>query len=220
MSQNWTQEQLREHLIRRQTKTSPPCAPSLKDAASDEGDLQAQIKDYCNSKGWQPFKGSMGFKTRRTLGEPDFTIQLHSGLTIYVECKSRRGKRSLDQLSVAKWSDKPRPVYTNCRGDVISLEEVLEATALHTGVARELICEQSHHPITEISAARGVYCYVAREHLKYFWTDIAIHIGITKPSALKLARHTKERMRTNAELKSHVQQVENDIGVQLNKRTK
>jgi hypothetical protein len=63
----------------------------------DESDLHNAIIDYCKSKGWQYLHGSMAHRSRRTLGENDFTILADRSQVRFVECKSKNGKLSPDQ---------------------------------------------------------------------------------------------------------------------------
>lgn len=75
--------------------------PASADAVEDESELHAQIIAHCRKQGWLFFHGSMAHKSRRTLGEPDFTILPGNGRILLIECKSARGKRSPAQLAVA-----------------------------------------------------------------------------------------------------------------------
>lgn len=65
-----------------------------------EGDLHSEIAQFCRSKGWLALHGRMDRRTHRTEGEPDFTI-LAEGRVLFVECKSKKGKRSTAQLAFA-----------------------------------------------------------------------------------------------------------------------
>lgn len=76
------------------------CDQSNYDGCDDEGELHAQIIQECKRRGWLPFHGSMAHKSRRTPGEADFTI-LVPGSVIFIECKTRTGKQSPDQLAVS-----------------------------------------------------------------------------------------------------------------------
>lgn len=65
-----------------------------------EATLHDDIIDYCRRAGWIYFHGRMDHKTFRSQGEPDFHILADHGRTFLIECKSKTGKPSLDQLSV------------------------------------------------------------------------------------------------------------------------
>ncbi len=62
-----------------------------------ESDLHNQIIDYCKSKGWQYLHGSMAHRSRRTIGENDFTILADGGRVFLVEVKTKSGKLSPEQ---------------------------------------------------------------------------------------------------------------------------
>lgn len=78
----------------------------VENACTDESKLHRQIWDYCASKGWLVFHGSMAHRAHRTLGEPDLIICQNDGKVLFVECKAKGGKLSLDQQSVIAWLEK------------------------------------------------------------------------------------------------------------------
>lgn len=65
-----------------------------------ESDLHQEILDECRSRGWIALHGSMADPTRRTIGEPDFTIIASNGRVLFVECKSRTGKYRTEQRAL------------------------------------------------------------------------------------------------------------------------
>lgn len=71
-----------------------------------ECDLHYAIIDFCKGKGWIYFHGSMAHKTKRTAGEPDFTILADSGRVFLIECKTRISKLSPEQLGLKLWAEK------------------------------------------------------------------------------------------------------------------
>jgi len=75
-------------------------------AVAEESDLHNDIISYCKSKGWIYLHGSMAAATHRTLGEPDFEILADHGRVFFVECKSKDGKLSTDQLGFAMHAQK------------------------------------------------------------------------------------------------------------------
>lgn len=84
----------------REAKRSAKLTPTSPDAVDDETALHNSIIKELRSRRWLYFHGKMSARTRRTLGEPDFTI-LAPQRVIFVECKSKSGKRSPDQQTVA-----------------------------------------------------------------------------------------------------------------------
>lgn len=76
------------------------------DGVDDESALHRAILDECGRRGWIVFHGSMAHRTYRTPGEPDFVILADGGATILVECKSKRGKLSVEQSAVIAWAKK------------------------------------------------------------------------------------------------------------------
>lgn len=70
-----------------------------------ESDLHDYIIDFCKKQSppWLLFHGSMGHRTRRTLGEVDFTCILPKGIVLFVECKRKNGKLSPEQQAIKHW---------------------------------------------------------------------------------------------------------------------
>jgi hypothetical protein len=71
-----------------------------------EEDLHYAIMEECERKQWIYLHGSMAHRSRRTVGEPDFTILADGGRVFFIECKRKSGKRSTEQLGLAMWSEK------------------------------------------------------------------------------------------------------------------
>lgn len=71
-----------------------------------ESDLHEKILEHCKSRGWICFHGSMAHRTKRTSGEPDFTILADRARVFFVEAKSKTGKRSMEQLGLSLWAEK------------------------------------------------------------------------------------------------------------------
>ena len=100
----WTPEQFAALQARRAAKAAPAPVPgSSPSAAEREADLHRDIIRECERRGWFYFRSSMAHRTHRTVGEPDFTICLPRGLTLFVECKSRTGKLSAEQQALQCW---------------------------------------------------------------------------------------------------------------------
>ena len=72
----------------------------------DESELHQAILESCRHRGWICFHGSMAHKTRRTIGEPDFTILADCGRAILVECKKRNEKPSPAQQGMILWASR------------------------------------------------------------------------------------------------------------------
>lgn len=103
-------------------RTSKQASASNSVGVDKESELHQQILDECKRRGWIAFHGSMAHSTFRTPGEPDFVILADSGRVFLVECKTRTGKLTADQLAIHAWAKKiGHEVYT-----VRSLEEFLE----------------------------------------------------------------------------------------------
>ena len=82
-------------------------------ATEDERALHNEILEHCKFHGLLAFHGSMAHRTFRTAGEPDFVILLPDGKMMMVECKTKNGKLSPEQLGVAMWAEKlGHRVYT------------------------------------------------------------------------------------------------------------
>lgn len=71
-----------------------------------ESELHGEIIAECKRRGWIAFHGSMAHQTFRTLGEPDFVILADNGRVFMVECKTRTGKLSTDQLAIKAWAER------------------------------------------------------------------------------------------------------------------
>lgn len=69
------------------------------DAVEREDELHEFIFNFCRSKGWAVYHGSMAHRSKRTLGEPDFSIRADRGRVFDIECKSRTGKLRPTQIA-------------------------------------------------------------------------------------------------------------------------
>lgn len=83
-----------------------PSPRKTPDAVDRESDLHTQIAAECLRRVWLAFHGAIGKRTRRTPGEPDFVIICEYPRVLLIECKSKTGKPSDDQLSVRTWANK------------------------------------------------------------------------------------------------------------------
>lgn len=75
-------------------------------ATDDEEKLHNEIIAICRYNGWLAFYGSMAHRTARVLGEPDFLILLPDGGFLMIECKTKTGKLSDEQLGIVAWANK------------------------------------------------------------------------------------------------------------------
>lgn len=86
---------------------STPGEPARRDTSTDdEAELHNQISDWCKYRGWLCFHGSMAHRARRTPGEPDFIICTDDKRVLFVECKTKVGKLSQEQLAIQAWLKK------------------------------------------------------------------------------------------------------------------
>ena len=100
----FTSEWLRSHEARIGRREGLPQPQG--DAVDMESDLHTQIAAECRRRVWLAFHGAIGKRTRRTPGEPDFVIVAEFPRVLLIECKSKTGKPSDDQLSVRTWANK------------------------------------------------------------------------------------------------------------------
>ena len=90
MSPRWTKSELTA-FNERQNPTDP----------ESESALHAQIMDWCNRQWpkWQYVHSRFGIKTTQAAGVPDLIIAAPLGRTYWVECKTKKGKESTEQLA-------------------------------------------------------------------------------------------------------------------------
>jgi len=94
-----------------QCETFHPSVPSrpvmgIPITEQPESELHNAIISHCKANGWIYFHGSMAHKAMRTVGEPDFTLLLPAGRVLFVECKTRTGKLSPEQLGLSLWAER------------------------------------------------------------------------------------------------------------------
>lgn len=104
MGANFTWEWLRAQEAKRKPKgeTTPVMPP---DATLVEQELHNQIIGHCKSNAWIYFHGSMAHSTFRTVGEPDFVILGRDGKFLMIECKTKTGKLSPEQIAMGAWAE-------------------------------------------------------------------------------------------------------------------
>ena len=69
------------------------------DEAGQEAGLHREILQWCASNHCPVIHSPMHRKSSQTPGSPDFTIVLPSGYVLFVECKTKAGKLSDDQVT-------------------------------------------------------------------------------------------------------------------------
>lgn len=95
----FTPEWLQARLIKEGLKSGPGTlkAPA---AVEEEAELHNDIIKFCKERGWLYFHGSMAHRTKRVPGEPDFVCLAPEGRVLFIECKSKTGKVSMEQAGV------------------------------------------------------------------------------------------------------------------------
>lgn len=101
------------------------CRP---DACRDESKLHQEILEWCAAQWprWLAFHGSMAHATHRPPGEPDFIIAAPNGRTLWIECKAKAAKQTLEQKAIQMQLDRLGHTYHL----VYSFEQFLEITKL------------------------------------------------------------------------------------------
>lgn len=82
---------------------SQECDPRgirIANQSSNESELHDQISDWCKERGWLAFHGSMAHRSKRTAGEPDFIIITDDERVLFVECKTKTGKLTVEQNAI------------------------------------------------------------------------------------------------------------------------
>lgn len=70
-----------------------------------ESELHAAIVKECADRRWVALHGSMAHSTHRTLGEWDFVVLADRGRKFLIECKSKTGKLSPEQVALHHMAD-------------------------------------------------------------------------------------------------------------------
>lgn len=95
----FSSEWLARYNARNAPQTEPGDGPTI-----EESEIHKHILDHCKQHMWIAFHGSMAHKTKRTPGEPDFTILADGGRVIMIECKAGKKKPSDDQRDIIHWA--------------------------------------------------------------------------------------------------------------------
>lgn len=75
-----------------------PEVEAINDAVEEEGNLQQQIVNFLNERQWYYVWSPMWARTSTKKGTPDFCIAAPKGRTLWIECKSKTGKSSTEQI--------------------------------------------------------------------------------------------------------------------------
>lgn len=67
----------------------------------EEKALQDRIEKECRDQGWACVRSRMDKRTTLAPGTPDFIIALPRGITLWVECKTAKGRMTEDQVAWA-----------------------------------------------------------------------------------------------------------------------
>jgi len=70
-------------------------------ACDEESELHEDIEKFLSGQGWPFFHQRMDKPHTDKLGTPDFIIAMPKGRVLFVECKSKTGKVSIEQAAMA-----------------------------------------------------------------------------------------------------------------------
>lgn len=76
------------------------------EAVGVEAELHENIRKACLDRGWIPLHSRMDAATGRLKGEPDFIILATFPTCYLIECKTKMGKLSPDQVAFAHWASR------------------------------------------------------------------------------------------------------------------
>ena len=81
-------------------------AAIVDDAVDREADLHDAILAECHRRGFYVVHSRMDLPSTNGLGTPDFIIAMPGGQTLWVECKTRTGKLTREQLGAKVFLEK------------------------------------------------------------------------------------------------------------------
>ena len=96
---NWTRDQLMIHDAKTGKKSTVNKSWVESKASEREKDLHIAIILECRRMGFAFVHSRMDRATTQSKGVPDFIIALPEGKTIWIECKSKSGKKSPEQMA-------------------------------------------------------------------------------------------------------------------------
>ena len=120
-----TQAQYLEMLSRTERNPVRDAVPD--DAADHESDLQEQIEAECRYRLWPCVRTRMDRRTTFTLpGVPDCIIAADRGRTFWIECKTRTGKQTVEQMGFQALCARNNHVYAVIRsfGEFLALVRI------------------------------------------------------------------------------------------------
>lgn len=122
-----SQAEYEAYLARRVPPSSAECERQATEAVALEGGLHGQIEAECRRRGWAYVHSRMDAPTTTARGVPDFIIAASRGRTLWIECKSRTGKQTPDQLGFALQCERQGHVVHVVRsfGEFLSLADRL-----------------------------------------------------------------------------------------------
>jgi hypothetical protein len=77
--------------------------PKPSSGVDRESKLHDDILDECQRRGWLAVHGRMDVRSTITKGAPDFIILTERGVLL-IECKTKEGKLSTDQMAFHAWA--------------------------------------------------------------------------------------------------------------------
>jgi len=113
--QSYLAHQAKFPVAGRQSPVTQPKVLQPSECFERESALHDAIIEHCKMVGWIYFHGSMAHKAMRTVGEPDFTILANRGRVFFVECKTKIGKLSTEQLGLKQWAERLGHTIHVCR---------------------------------------------------------------------------------------------------------
>lgn len=123
---NMTLQSYLAHQARFLAGRHAPVTETEAEGCEKESALHDDIIQHCKAQGWIYFHGSMAHKAMRTVGEPDFTILANHGRVFFVECKTKFGKLSTEQLGLKQWAERLGHTIHVCRSAQEFFEIVTE----------------------------------------------------------------------------------------------
>lgn len=113
--QSYLAHQAKFPVAGRQSPVTRPESLERTEGCEKESALHDAIIEHCKMVGWIYFHGSMAHKAMRTPGEPDFTILANRGRVFFIECKTKIGKLSTEQLGLKQWAERLGHTIHVCR---------------------------------------------------------------------------------------------------------
>ena len=119
---HWTAADVARFNSKSAKQPPPDDAQGLGEPVMREADIHQKIIDECKKRQWIALHGSMAQASGRTIGEWDFTIVASRGRVYFIECKTKEGKWTTEQLGMREWAKSLGHFVYECR----SFERFLE----------------------------------------------------------------------------------------------